>query len=428
MMTHRRTTYLFVCAFLVPVFILSGVTEALADDGMEAVRQGPRSTRVTESSDSDVSSPASSGDSGSSVDRSREQGSWSYWAKGFWKYLSRTVKSVFGGGSSSSEPNAWVTADSLNVRSGPGGSNSKVGRVSYGSQIEILEEKNGWYRVEHGTTKGWVCGRYVQKLEEEKEDDKPGFFSRLFGGGGSDDEEDTSSDNTGTVTASRLNVRSGPGSSNDKVGSLSRGEKLTILAKDGIWYKVKCGDTEGWVHGNYVNTGVPVLDGSSKRKPPTGSNVDVFVDVEPRTQFSLANGKMGAYWCGPTSLAQVYEYYGRKESTAEVAHRTYDFEGGTGTSGAALVADARKNGFPNAKMRYNVGFDYIEKSLKKGNPVIIGTEVNWTNGHYLVVVGIKGDKVIIHDSARPFFCQREVSKAWLLTQWNGRWRRAITLK
>ncbi len=420
-MISNRQILAILSLILVPMLIVFTAAPDVFADEMETVIQGPQSTKAQETQDTSVTQSASGDGKSSSVDSSRERGSWSYWFKGFVKYLTRTVKSVVTGDAFSSKPNGWVTADSLNVRSDSSGSGQKVGKIAYGSQIEILEKKDGYYRVEHGTVKGWVSSRFVKDIEPEE---KPGFFQRFkswfsFGG----DKEKKSSDNVGTVTASgRLNVRSGPGSSHNKVGTLSGGDKVTILKKDGIWYNVKQGDKEGWVHGSYISTGNDAGNKSSLRGP------EVLVDVETRTQFSLSNGKMGAYWCGPTSLAQVYEYYGREETTREVAHRTYDFKGGTGTSGEALVADAKKNGFPNAKMRYNVGFDYLENSLKKGNPVIVGTEVNWTNGHYLVVVGLKGDKVILNDPARPFFGRREVTRSWFLTQWNGRWRRAITLK
>lgn len=58
--------------------------------------------------------------------------------------------------------------------------------------------------------------------------------------------------NTGKVTASSLNIRSGPDVENEKIApSLSKGTKLTILdAQDG-WYKVRT-EVEGWVFAKHV--------------------------------------------------------------------------------------------------------------------------------------------------------------------------------
>lgn len=56
---------------------------------------------------------------------------------------------------------AIVTADALNIRSGPGTSNSIVGVARYGSKYAIISCINGWYHVESGKVKGYVSGDYI---------------------------------------------------------------------------------------------------------------------------------------------------------------------------------------------------------------------------------------------------------------------------
>ncbi len=61
----------------------------------------------------------------------------------------------------------------------------------------------------------------------------------------------------GTVTASALNVRSGPGTSYSKIGLLSQGQSGEISdegkATDGIiWYKITVGTLTGWVSSKYI--------------------------------------------------------------------------------------------------------------------------------------------------------------------------------
>lgn len=53
-----------------------------------------------------------------------------------------------------------VTADLLNVRNGPGTSNSILRRISTGTACTIVEEKDGWGRLSNG---GWVSLQYVKK-------------------------------------------------------------------------------------------------------------------------------------------------------------------------------------------------------------------------------------------------------------------------
>lgn len=57
----------------------------------------------------------------------------------------------------------------------------------------------------------------------------------------------------GTVSASVLNLRSDPGTSSKVIGSMSRGDKLSILESSGDWLKVKtsAGET-GWAFSQYI--------------------------------------------------------------------------------------------------------------------------------------------------------------------------------
>ncbi len=48
---------------------------------------------------------------------------------------------------------------SLNVRSGAGILNKRVGRLYNGDAVTVLEEKNGWARI----TSGWVASKYLIK-------------------------------------------------------------------------------------------------------------------------------------------------------------------------------------------------------------------------------------------------------------------------
>ncbi|MGM9549982.1 MAG: peptidoglycan-binding protein [Faecousia sp.] len=55
-----------------------------------------------------------------------------------------------------------VTANVLNVRSGAGISNPVVSNVRKGAICELLEEKNGWGKI--NSPSGWVCMEYVEKV------------------------------------------------------------------------------------------------------------------------------------------------------------------------------------------------------------------------------------------------------------------------
>ena len=61
-------------------------------------------------------------------------------------------------------PYVKVDCSSLNVRSGPDASFSKVGSVRDGVVLEVLDETNGWYRVANG----YVCAKYTVPSTREE--------------------------------------------------------------------------------------------------------------------------------------------------------------------------------------------------------------------------------------------------------------------
>ena len=115
-----------------------------------------------------------------------------------------------------------VTASRLNIRKGPGIGFSKVtDRPSavFGSNLRVYAEKNGWYKIS-SSSEHWVYGKYAKDVLQA------------------------------TVTASKLNARSGPGTSFRKVGAFLKGHELWVDEIDGGWCKLNF--EEIWVSKKYL--------------------------------------------------------------------------------------------------------------------------------------------------------------------------------
>lgn len=166
-----------------------------------------------------------------------------------------TAVSGSGGGSYVSPGTYTVTASALNVRTGPGvnyakksysqlTANAKAhaysnGCLKQGTRVTVYECKNGWARI----PSGWVSTAYL---------------SRASGG------SSVSSGNTYAVTASALNVRTGPGigyakksysqlTANAKAhaysnGCLKNGTRVTVYQIQNGWAKIP----SGWVSTQYL--------------------------------------------------------------------------------------------------------------------------------------------------------------------------------
>lgn len=123
-----------------------------------------------------------------------------------------------------------VTGSQLNVRSGPGTNYDPVGVVNKGDRVNILEQiKIGdmtWGCIEDG----WISLSYV-------------YMDGTTGEGSG----------TGTVTGDGLNIRSGPGTNYNSVGSLNKGDTVKILAQitigDMTWGCIE----NGWISMSFVD-------------------------------------------------------------------------------------------------------------------------------------------------------------------------------
>ncbi|WP_152523318.1 N-acetylmuramoyl-L-alanine amidase, partial [Paraclostridium bifermentans] len=145
-------------------------------------------------------------------------------ANGVEKYLKENIE-INGSGEKPVDPEqpsttktGVVTATSLNVRSGYGTSYGVIGSISNGAKVEIVESKDGWYKIKYNGGYGYVSGDYIKVDGSTTPPTNPGETVK----------------NTGVVTATSLNVRSGYGSSYSKIGTLSNGAKVEIVeSKDG---------------------------------------------------------------------------------------------------------------------------------------------------------------------------------------------------
>jgi len=134
-----------------------------------------------------------------------------------------------------------VTASTLNVRSGAGTKNKRVGYVYKGNRVKILGTSGEWYKISYGNLTGYVHSAYIQLEKSSSGSSKPAA------------ETPSTATKQGIVTASSLIVRSGRGTSYSRLGSLKRNTKITILETKNGWHKIKYGSGYGYVHGGYVS-------------------------------------------------------------------------------------------------------------------------------------------------------------------------------
>ena len=152
----------------------------------------------------------------------------------------KDTTTVTGNGSTTVQFRGIVTASQLNIRSSASTDAERVGSLNYGSRVEILEKSGNWGR----TKDGWISLDYIYQ-----------------------DGTTGSKTAKGIVTGNELNIRSGPGTGYQSVGSMNYGERVTILEQF-TYNGVTWGCTKsGWISMQYV-----YVDG-------TGPDDEVFAVV-----------------------------------------------------------------------------------------------------------------------------------------------------
>lgn len=118
---------------------------------------------------------------------------------------------------------ASVTANFLNVRIAPSGYAQKASDrepLILGSVLRVYEEQNNWYRIS-SSQQHWVSARYTDDVERA------------------------------LVNATVLNVRSGPSTAFEKVGSYLKNQEVFVYEKSNGWCKVSLDNK--WVKESYLD-------------------------------------------------------------------------------------------------------------------------------------------------------------------------------
>ena len=156
--------------------------------------------------------------------------------------------------------------DLLRIRSGPGTGYTRVGYLTDGSEVEILEQtavgSTRWGRI----VRGWVCMDYI--ITEDSSQDLPPESDKEQDP--QPDREETESDEIkeaaaikGIIIADALRIRSGPGTEYPITGFYYQNEPVAVSEKvlvDSVyWGKT----TTGWINMDYVQT---------ENAPPSAAN------------------------------------------------------------------------------------------------------------------------------------------------------------
>ncbi|MFB9758493.1 SH3 domain-containing protein [Ectobacillus funiculus] len=139
----------------------------------------------------------------------------------------------------------YVSADVLNLRTGPGTSYGVLGQLRKGTAVTVLASVgNDWMKVSYNGQTAYVFKPYITSAaSNETANTTPAPTGQLY-----------------YVSADVLNVRTGPGTGYGSLGQLRKGAAVHVLADAGnSWVKVNYNGQTAYVFKPYITPAAPAV-------------------------------------------------------------------------------------------------------------------------------------------------------------------------
>ena len=139
----------------------------------------------------------------------------------------------------------FTTGSGLRLRSTASTSGAVIDSANKNEAVVILEKSGDWYKVIYDLQEGYMHGGYLTVSSTENAE--LGY---------------------GKVNTTKVNLRSGPGTSHGVVDTASKGEKAYIIGINNGWYRVIYGQHVCYVRSDYLDlTETPYENRSSAKSP-----------------------------------------------------------------------------------------------------------------------------------------------------------------
>jgi cell wall-associated NlpC family hydrolase len=130
-----------------------------------------------------------------------------------------------------------VREEGVNLRDGPGKNYVSMAKMGLGQELTLVERFEGWFLVEYGQSYGWVTQEFLNV--------GPGVIERVPV---AQSIPDPNPPLVGAVLENNVNLRKGPGSAYERLGSVSAGANVKLLARHKDWYRVELENgTKAWI-------------------------------------------------------------------------------------------------------------------------------------------------------------------------------------
>ncbi|MDM1000455.1 SH3 domain-containing protein [Clostridium perfringens] len=278
----------------------------------------------------------------------------------------------------------------LNVRQASTTNSRIIGSLKGGEKVNIINESNGFYKIEFNNSYGYVYSKYIskdgggekaqvvkqeevkkEKVDESKKEAKSTTKAEPMV------LAIRSLNKTGIVNvSSSLNVREGASTSSKVIGSLSGNTKVIIVGEEGAFYKIEYTGSHGYVAKEYVKDVTESSNSNqgtqTQEKPSIPENtektgiVNVSSSLNVRSEASTSSKVIGSL-SGNTKVTIVgeegafykIEYkdshgYVAKEYVKDVTESSNSNQGTQTPEKPSIPENTEKTGIVNVSSSLNV--------------------------------------------------------------------------
>lgn len=246
-----------------------------------------------------------------------------------------------------------VSSGRLNVRSSNSASSYVKASLDKGTYVTLISKSGSWWKVEYADNKYGYCHTdYIKTL--------------------------SSSPMAVNTKSGSLNVRSGPGTSYSKSGSLPKGEIVIVLSSSGSWKRILFDGTKvGYVSSTYLTS-------ASSGNSAISLNVPSYKQTDSRwanTKIGSSGKTIAQIGCATTAIAMMESYRtGTTIYPNTMSKRLSYSSSGNVYWPSDYTVVTSSSGYLSAV--YNL--------LKQGKPVLFGAKNSYGGQHWVVITGFSG--------------------------------------
>lgn len=209
-----------------------------------------------------------------------------------------------------SPPIEGITTTQVNVRSEPSTAGSNLGMIAQFSKVQILGRESfaAWYQILYSNStdgNGWITAAYVQV------DDSAGIpVVEIPSGSGS---------RVTGLALQTINVRSGPGTNFDTLGTLIPNDVVSVTAKDasGAWMQVDFKGQAGWAASEFLKVNdadpLPVSAGPTQASAAEVTAVPTPIAPPPMLDSDSRQSPLASVVLSP-SVNRAFQFNGHVSS------------------------------------------------------------------------------------------------------------------